>query len=183
MKKLFLVLCLTLLLPTLSYAQDYQNDEFNFKVTLPDNWAEMVDTADSFPMLIRKDAESNAVGVIDIYIENVQEAFATDTFPSLKGASESQIESMIDFLIADLKENYPDVKILSSEKTTINNLPAIVIVHAYSYTANNRVIVVNGYWTVFIENNHLYSLKLQTDDTSNTHMGDFFQMCESIELP
>jgi len=185
MKKLLLVLCLILFLPTLAQAQIYKNAALNFQVNLPDTWLEVPpedDTQEVFPLLIRTEEESRAVGIIDIYIENIQAAFGDNSFPSLTEASEAQIETMIDTLIADLKENYPDVTILSNEKTTINSLPAIVIVHSYSYTSNNKVIMVNAYWTVFIENNHLYSLKLQTDDTSNVHMNDFFKMCESVEL-
>lgn len=180
MKKLFLILSFILLLPTLAQAQIYQNDTFIFNVNLPDNWLNAAETEDEFPILVNKIEENNALGIIDIYAENIQEAFGANSFPSLLEASDRQAESMIDILISDLKENYPDVKILSNEKTIINNLPAIVIVHNYSYTADGKVVLVNGYWTVFIENNNLYSLKLQTDDNLNIHMNDFFQMCESF---
>lgn len=179
MKKFLITLCLLLLIPSLTQAAIYQNNAYNFKVNLPDTWTKPTDTTSDFPILISEDIP---IGIIDIYIEDIQKAFGNNTFPSLKEANNTQSENMIDILISDLKANYPDVKIMSSEKTTINNQAAIVIVHSYSYMAEKEAIVVTAYWTVFIENGLLYSLKLQTEDTSNSHMGDFFKMCESVEI-
>lgn len=176
MKRIFLLFCLCLALPTLAFAATHQDAKNNYQITLPESWKFFSKTDISYEANEALYAENNNDSIFSIDIFDNPDFQKDENYSN--AFSQAERQEMITETKNDFSKLYPGIVFDSIEFIDVNGTLSLVVTATFPENGKTKRLATFD----TLQNSKVYIAYLVTEESMETHKQIFWQIINTFKI-